>query len=399
MRPLPEDRTGIRLSDVFLMIALGTCGGYGCTWERTYGGAGGDTAWSVQQTADGGFIIAGYTDSFGAGASNIWLVKTDLGGFQQWDKTFGIDGQDVGTSVQQTADGGYVVAGYTSSLGAGSRDFWLVKTDALGNEEWNKTFGGAGDDQGWAMQQTSDGGYVLAGLTWSFGAGSSDFWVVKTDPLGKEEWARAYGGDTNDWAWDVQQTLDGGYIVAGRTQSFGAGGDDFWLVKTDALGNQEWDETYGGSGTDIAYALDRTTDGGYILAGVNGSFDAGGGDLWLVKTDALGVEEWAQTYGSAGLDRAFSVRQTTDGGYIAAGDTSSFSPLSDADLWLVKTDTLGNEEWNRIHGGGNGDQAHSVEPTGQAGYIVAGWTISFGAGGSDFYVLRTDSLGNVPPSR
>ena len=398
MRPLPEDRTGIRLADVFLMIALGTCGGYGCTWERTYGGTGFDVAWSVQQTADGGFIIAGHTDSFGADGANFWLVKTDLGGFQQWDRTFGIDGTDVGTSVQQTADGGYVVAGYTSSLGAGAHDFWLVKTDALGNEEWNKTFGGTGDDQGWAVRQTSDGGYVLAGNTRSVSAGPSDFWVVKTDPLGKEQWARAYGGDALEWAFDVEQTGDGGYIVAGLTSSFGAGDNDFWLVKTDALGNQEWDETYGGTEAEIAYSLDRTTDGGYILAGVTSSFDTGGGDLWLVKTDALGVEEWERAYGGFEFDRAHSVRQTTDGGYIAAGHTASFNPLGDDDLWLVKTDALGNEQWNRIHRAGHQDRAHSVEPTGQAGYIVAGWTASYG-GLPDFYVLRTDSLGNVPPSR
>jgi hypothetical protein len=398
MGPLPVDRTGIRPADILFLIALGTCGGYGCTWERTYGGGDIDIASSVQPTTDGGFIIGGYTSSFGADGSNFWLVKTDLGGNQLWNRTFGIDGDDVGTSVQQTADGGYVVSGYTDSLGAGSYDFWLVKTDGLGHEEWNKTFGGRGSEQAQAVQQTSDGGYVLAGSTSSVGGGSVDFWVVKTDPLGKEEWSRAYGGYAAEWAWDIHQTGDGGYIVAGATQSFGAGGNDVWLVKTDALGNQDWDETYGGTDDELAYSLDPTADGGYILAGVTGSFGTGDVDLWLVKTDAFGVEEWNRTYGGYNFDRASSVRRTADGGYIVAGESGSFGGLGDRDLWLLKTDDLGNEAWNRVHGGLATDVAHSIEPTG-GGYIVAGWTTSFGAGSSDFYVLKTDAQGNVPPSR
>ncbi|WXG46216.1 MAG: hypothetical protein WED05_06055 [Candidatus Atabeyarchaeum deiterrae] len=201
-------------------------------WNKTYGGTGYDAARSVQQTSDGGYILAGYTSSFGAGGYDFWLVKTDGSGNQQWNKTYGGASDDGARSVQQTSDGGYVVAGYTTSFGAGGYDFWLVKTDGSGNQQWNKTYGGTGYDSAQSVQQTSDGGYVMAGGTFLSGASFADFCLVKTDGSGNQQWNKTYGGAVHDSAYSVQQTSDGGYIVAGLTWSFGAGGDDFWLVKT-----------------------------------------------------------------------------------------------------------------------------------------------------------------------
>jgi len=180
------------------------------------------------------------------------------------------------------------VAGLTYSFGAGSGDAWLIKTDSVGNEKWSTTFGGSDWDWAWSVQQTSDGGYILAGRTYSFGAGSCDAWLIKTDSLGNEEWSRTFGGSDVEGAWSVHQTSDGGYILAGYTGSFGAGSSDAWLIKTDSLGNEEWSRTFGGSHFEHAYSVQQTSDRGYIMAGYTDSFGPGGFDAWLIKTDSLG---------------------------------------------------------------------------------------------------------------
>jgi hypothetical protein len=189
----------------------------------------------VQQTTDGGYIIAGGTDSFGAGIYDAYLVKTDGEGNEEWSRTFGGEDNDTADSVQQTADGGYIIAGDTESFGVDG-DFYLVKTDGEGNEEWSRAFGGEETEEADSVQQTADGGYIIAGYTISYGAGSWDAYLVKTDGEGNEEWSRAFGGESYDLASSVQQTADGGYIIAGYTESFGAGNYDVYLVKTDGEG-------------------------------------------------------------------------------------------------------------------------------------------------------------------
>jgi hypothetical protein len=205
---------------------------------------------------------------------------------EEWNKTFGGSSADFATSVKQTSDGGYILAGYTFSFGSGESDFWLVKTDSSGGHEWNRTFGGDSYDFASSVQQTSDGGYILAGHTYSFGAGVSDFWLVKTDSSGNLEWDQTFGGSDSEFAYSVQQTFDGGYVIAGYTNSFGFGGD-FWFVKTDSSGNHEWNRTFGGSDFDQVHSVQQTSDGGYILAGYTNSFGSGG-DFWVIKTDSSG---------------------------------------------------------------------------------------------------------------
>ncbi|RJS68305.1 hypothetical protein CW714_10330, partial [Methanophagales archaeon] len=327
-------------------------------WNKTFGGTNWDEARSVQQTSDGGYIIAGFTESYGAGKRDFWLVKTDSNGNEEWNKTFGGTDRDAAYSVQQTSDGGYIIAGYTESYGAGYDDFWLVKTDSNGNEEWNKTFGGISSDWAYSVQQTSDGGYILAGYTWSYGAGKRcDFWLVKTDFEGNEEWNKTFGGTDWDEASSVQQTSDGGYIIAGGTRSYGAGRCDFWLVKTDFEGNEEWNKTFGGTSSDWAYSVQETSDGGYIIAGETGSYGAGE-DFWLVKTDFNGNEEWKKTFGGISSDWASSVQQTSDGGYIIAGFTWSYG-AGGYDFWLVKV--KGESAGLKVHNLNTGEDFATIQ--------------------------------------
>jgi predicted secreted protein len=303
-------------------------------WDRTFGGGGSDWGSSVQQTSDGGFILVGDTASFGAGWADVWLIKTDANGNKQWDRTFGGSGLDSGSSVQQTSDGGFIIVGYTASFGAGGFDVWLIKTDADGNKQWDRTFGGGGSDSGRSVQQTSDGGFIIVGYTASFGAG--DVWLIKTDADGNKLWDRTFGGGNLDEGLSVQQTSDGGFIIVGYTASFGAGEADVWLIKTDANGNKQWDRTFGGSNDDWGYSVQQTSDGGFILVGWTWSFGAGGPDVWLIKTDADGNKLWDRTFGGSMVDRGFSVQQTSDGGFIIVGATRSFGAW-DYDVLLIKS--------------------------------------------------------------
>jgi hypothetical protein len=359
-------------------------------WNETYGGADSDMARSVVQTADGGYVIVGYTWSFGAGNVDAWMVKTDVSGNILWNETFGGTAADYAYSVEQTSDGGYAIAGNTNSFGAGSNDFWLVKTDSVGNMQWNRTYGGIYDDRACCVAQTIDGGYVLAGCTQSFGAGNYDIWLVKTDGSGNIQWSRTYGGSSHDWAWSAVQTSDDGYAIAGRTQSFGAGSSDYWLVKTDASGAIQWNRTYGGTNWDEAYCTIQTSDGGYAVGGSTGSFGAGAYDFWLVKTDTAGNMQWNETYGGTASEYAFSIAETEDGGYAVAGDTASFG-AGGIDCWLVKTDPYGSAQWNKTVGRSNSDIAYSMIQTGDRGFGIAGCTWSFGAGNSDFWLIKLAS--------
>ncbi|MHC4633484.1 MAG: hypothetical protein ACYS9C_19735, partial [Planctomycetota bacterium] len=221
--------------------------------------------------------------SFGAWQSDVYLIKTDSNGNGEWEKTFGGSGGEWGYSVQQSTDGGYIIAGYTSSYGAGASDVYLIKTEPNGNSQWQKTFGGSEGDQGWSVQQTTDGGYIIAGWTDSYGAGNDDVYIIKTDPNGNSVWHKTFGGSGNDMAYSVQQTSDTGYIITGSTYSYPVGDWDVYLIKTDPNGNSQWQKTFGGSESDGGRSGQQTSDGGYIIAGYTWSFGAEMRDVYLIK--------------------------------------------------------------------------------------------------------------------
>lgn len=364
-------------------------------WNITFGGAGNDTVFSVQQTSDGGYIVAGETRSYGAGDNDVWIIKTDANGKEQWNRTFGGTGDDGAMSAQQTSDGGYILAGKTASYGAGGYDVWLIKTNASGNRLWNKIFGGQLRDEAYSVQQTSDGGYILAGKTASYGYRGYDAWLIKTDSNGNEQWNVTDGGFDEDIAWSVRQTLGDRYTFIGTTKSFGAGNYNYLLTEYDKDGNRKWGLYSGGASYEAAVQLNQTSEGGYILAGAKQLYGAEDVDAWLIKTNTNGYDEWDKTFGGTSDDRAWSVHQTSDGGYILAGQTNSYG-AGGYDSWLIKTDASGNEQWNKTLGGRSEDIAYYVQQTSDRGYILAGKTNSHGAGKSDAWLIKVSLPAPTP---
>jgi len=354
-------------------------------WEKTYGGASGDFGRAVQQTLDGGYIVVGETHSYGANPQ-VYLIKTIASGDTLWTRNYWKAEHEYGWSVQQTSDTGCIVAGGTYSPGDGWQ-VYLIKTNASGDTLWTRTYGRAGDDEGYSVQRTTDGGYIVAGWTNSYGNGYQVF-LVKTNASGDTLWTRAYGGTGDERGYSVKQTQDGGYIIAGGTSSFG-NGSQFYLVKTTATGDTLWTRNYGGTGWEESKSVQETSDRGYIISGETDSF-GNGSQIYLVKTNTFGDTLWTRTYGGTYPDQGYSVQQTSDWGYIIAGRTGDYP---DCQVYLVKTNASGDTLWSRNYGGTGWDWGYSVQQTSDGGYIIAGETDGFG-NGYQVYLIKTDANGS-----
>ena len=358
-------------------------------WTKTYGGISFDEGKEVKQTSDNGYIIVGHTYSFGPAQANVYLVKTNQNGNESWSKAYGGASHDRGLSVYQTSDAGYIVAGYTYSFGGGQSNVYLIKTNSSGDTSWTKTYGGLLQDEGHSVMQTIDGGYIIAGHTYSYGGGQSNVYLIKTNSSGDTSWTKTFGGSLTEYAHIVKQTSDGGYIIVGNTKSYGSGNADVYVIKTDSNGNLDWSKTYGGGADDEGYSIYQCTDSGYIIAGYTYSFGGGQSDVYLIKTNSSGDTSWTKTFGGLSQDEGHSVMQTNDGGYIVAGHTYS-SGAGQSDVYLIKVNQNGNALWTETYGGTSEDKGNSVIQTSDDGYAIAGHTYSYGSGQSDAYLIRTE---------
>jgi Secretion system C-terminal sorting domain len=370
------------------------------TFQKTFGGSSNDYAYAIEQTADNGYIIAGYTESFGEGSRDVYLVRTDPQGDMLWSKTIGQSGTDYAWTVAQTADGGFIAGVHTSSFGAGGHDINLIRTDAQGDVIWSKVYGGTSADGAYSLRTTFDGGFIVAAHTSSYGAGQHDIYLLRIDSVGEVLWTKTYGNSGGDFLRSIDFTPDLGFIMVAETNSFGAGGTDIYVVRTDAQGDTLWTRTFGGAGDDYGNSIRMTNDQAYIIAGNTRSFGQFQLNALLMKIDDHGEVLWAKTYGGEDEDFANSVEPTADGGYIVTGGTKSFAmggicDLLCNDVYLIKTDENGDTLWTKAYGSLNEERGWSVRETSDGGYAIAGISTGFGAGGEDFYFIKTDADGNT----
>ena len=391
-------------------------------WQNTIGGTNGDRLTSIVQTTDEGYLLGGYSVSnisvdkteASKGFTDYWIVKTNTFGAIQWQHTIGGNGDDNLSKVVQTADGGYLFGGSSNSgisgdkteASQGSSDYWIVKADASGAIQWQNTIGGNAYDGLNSVTQTADGGYLLGGSsssgisgdkTEASQVGFNDYWIVKTDASGNIQWQKTIGGTDIDDLKSIQQTSDGGYILGGYSDSgisgnktiASYGGNDYWIVKLNAAGSIQWQKSIGGTSDDYLYALQQTTDGGYILGGYSVSGVSGDktepvqgfSDYWVVKLNSAGTIQWQNTVGGNSTDALYSLQQTTDGGYILGGVSSSGisgdkteASKGSTDYWVVKLDATGTIKWQNTIGGSSSDELQAIQETIDGSYIVGGYS-------------------------
>lgn len=373
-------------------------------FENTYGGAENEMGYSVQQTNDNGYVITGYTESFGdSTGANVYLIKTDENGDTLWTKTFGEINYDYGFSVLQTNDNGYIVVGKTE-IPMDTVYTYIIKTDINGDTLWTKTLTSR-YNFGYSVQQNNDNGYIIVGETkhnYNYGC-ESDVYIVKINENGDTLWTRIYDGPyestlNNDIGQFVLQTNDKGFIIAGGTEKWGySGWKNIYLIRTDINGNTLWTKTYGETCEvceNWAFSMTKTNDSGYVICGYIQNYDTYGKDVYIMKIDSIGNQQWYKTFVGINDDVGRSIYKTNDNGYIITGYTESFG-AGNLDVYLIKTDINGDILWARTYGGAENDVGYSVQQTNDNGYIISGYKRSFGDGSSDVYLIKTDENGNI----
>ncbi len=358
-------------------------------WTKTYGGASSDKGCSVQECINGGFIITGRTRSFGAGDYDVYLIRIDANSDTLWTKTYGGNGCDEGYYIQECTDEGFIITGATTSFGAGSYDVYLIRTDSNGDTLWTKTYGGTTDDWGCSVQECTDEGFIITGATTSFGAGFSDVYLIRTNADGDTLWTKTYGGTTDDWSNSIDKCTEGGFVITGTTKSFGTGSSDVYLIRTNADGDTLWTRTYGGTNNDEGWSVQECAGGGFIITGMTRSFGAGSYDVYLIRTNTDGDTLWTRTYGGTCCEYGNSVDKCTEGGFIITGMTTSFDDGYE-NVYLVRTNSDGDTLWTQIYSGIGCAWGCSVQECAGGGFIITGMTT---AGNSDVYLIRISETG------
>ena len=364
-------------------------------WTRTFGDyllgqPSSENAYDGCHTSDGGYIVVAYWQN----SKYVCLLKLDSLGYEVWKQKFQFTTtqQEGVRTVQEISDGGYILGGWYSDYGYAKA--YLLRTDELGNELWrNDTYGNSFYTSGInAVKETPDGGFIASGDV-NIDVSISSAYLLKTDSSGNEEFSKTFytGGDESTFS-DVALTGDGGYIFAGQEY-----GSDLYknmiLIKMDALGNQVWKKIFDKSERDGAYSVEQTTDGGYLICGGTKGFNMRSNmDIWLIKTDGDGSMEWDRTYGGSGYEISYSAIQTLYGSYIITGHSDSFSgEEGNYDVYIIRTDSEGNEVWSSTYGGSEWDLSLNIDQTFDGGYFVAGYTRSFGSGSDDVWVLKLEA--------
>ena len=354
-------------------------------WTRTYGDISSDAGYGIDETEDGGFIIVGYTYPVGVGSSDLYLIKTDSVGDTIWTRTYGGDNSDGGYSIQQTDDGGFIMVGYTYDQHA-TNCLYLVKTDAYGDTIWTRAY----NDyiRGECVRQTDDGGYIIAGTTQMENAA-----IIKTDSLGIFEWDQIFGSTYLDEGFSVDQTVDGGYIMTGSICLNPYGQSDVLIARTDSDGDSLWTKMYGSYNIDKGYCVQLDSEGGFVVAGKFDEEDGADNEpsIYLIKTDSNGDSIWTRIFGTNQKDWGNHMVKTTDGGYAITGACDVVIPWAGGNLCFMKADNDGREEWLLSFGGDDYERGYCVLQTSDGGYAVLGVTHSYGAGGSDIWLLRFES--------
>ena len=369
--------------------------GQDTTFVHAIGGTGYDYGRDVHQTFDGGFIITGSTGSFGFGNSEMYIVKIDSFGNYEWSKTYGTPETDRGIAIEQTPDSGFITVGYTNSFGAGGYDVYLVRIDKNGDSLWTKTYGGSDWDLGFGVKPTADGGYIIVGETYSFGNGDNDVYLIKTDSVGDTLWTKTYGGNGSDFGRSIALTSDGGYIIGGGTSSFGAGKLDVYAVKTTANGDTIWTSTSGGIEDDWGNVVVESIDGNfYSIVGVTESFGSGKRDFYIVGfDDTTGTQEWNSWFGGIEDEEGNDLVQNPDGSYGLIGYTKSFGKLP-VDFVFYKTTSTGVFLASATLGDESTEIGRAIDRTYDGGYVYVGSTDdSLGNGYYDIIIYKTRSNG------
>jgi hypothetical protein len=370
-------------SDAFAQLSVG---------EIAIGGSQNDVGYSIVQTKDKGYTLAGMDCSFTyySEACNVYLVHLDSMGTLKWTKTVGGNLWDQANSMIQTDDGGYAIAGFTDSY---YNETYVIRFDSMGNVKWERVIAGPGLAEGYSIIQASDRGFVVAGYTAYDSTGDIDASLIKLDSWGNVVWLKTVGGKYADQANSVALSKDGGYVIAGYTQSFGdTTYGDIYVVKFDSSGNLKWTKTFGGKGADEAYSIVGTTDGGYAITGASTSWGAGSYNIYLLRLDSSGNIKWARNINGTCNNYGYSLIQARDGSFVITGITCHGGGNY---IYLLRIDSSGALIWNKTIGGTVNDQGYSVIQTKDNGYAIAGYTQSYGTGGENLCLVKLDSNGNT----